>query len=481
MRTLLQDLRYGVRTLLKRPGYTAVAVVSLAFGISANSVVFSLVNEILLRPPAVERPEQLLEIWAHHRQGGSSFNSFEPLSYPEYFYYRDHNQVFSELMAHDGEPNGISWSRNGQGEIIQGAYVTGNFFSGLGVKAVLGRTFSTEEDRTPGTHQVVVLSHAFWRQQLAADPQTIGSTLILNGIGFNVIGIAPVEFKGLMAGIAPDVWIPIMMAPRTTHDPDRLTRRNTHWLLGVGRLKPQMTRSQAVADLNVLASQLKKAYPNTNEGYDLTVFTATLSPGPVRGYVGLFSGLFMAVSGLVLLIACANAAGFLLAQATTRHREIAVRAALGASRYRLIRQLLTESMLLACLGGGLGFLLTEWSAPLLLSLRPPSLPLRFSISPDYRVLGFTILISLVAGMLFGLTPAWRGTKLDLVSPLKDVANSGSYQRSRLRSLLVIGQVAICCVLLISGGLCFRSLLKAQSIDPGFDTRNRIVATIDLQS
>jgi len=478
---LWQNLRYGARMLLKRPGFTAIVVLSMALGIGANATIFSFVNELLLRPPAVERPEELLEVWNHHRQRGSSFDSFSGLSYPEYEYYRDHNQVFSEMLAFGDDPAPISWSRKGQGEIIQGQSVSGNFFSCLEVKAALGRTFAPEEDCTPGTHPVVVLSHAFWQERLGADPNVVGSTMLLNGFSFIVIGVAPKGFTGLMIGAMPDVWIPLMMGPQTSHDQELLTRRSAHWILGVGRLKPGLTSTQATADLNVLANQLAQSYPKNNEMYEPAIFPATLLPGPARGYVNAFSGLLMLVVALVLLIACANAASYLLAQATARRREIAVRAALGASRSRLVRQTLAESVLLACLSGALGWLLTKWTAPLLLSFIPSTLPVRFAVSPDYRVFGFTLLVSLLAGLLFGLAPAWQGTRIDLATSLKDGTSGGGARKSRLRSLLVVGQVAVCSLLLVGSGLCLRSLLHAQSIDVGFDTGNRLIATLDLSS
>jgi predicted permease len=476
-----QDLRYGARMLLKRPGGAAIVVLSMALGIGANATIFSLVNELLLRPPAVERREELLSLLNHNLRKGGSFNSYSGLSYPEYEYHRDHNDVFSEMVAFDGDPSFISWSRKGEGEIIHGSYVSGNFFSCLGVKAALGRTFAPEEDRTPGTHPVVVLSHAFWQERLGADPNVIGSSITLNGFGLNIIGVAPKGFTGLMAGAMPDVWIPMMMSPQTRHDPELLTRRDMSWLFSVGRLKPGLTPTQARANLNLLANQLAQAYKKHNEDYEVAIFPATLLPGPVRGYVIAFSGLFMLVVALVLLIACANAASFLLAQSIARRREIAVRAALGASRARLIRQTLAESLLLACLSGGLGWLLARWTAPLLLSFIPSALPLRFTVSPDYRVFGFTLLVSLLAGLLFGLAPAWQGTRIDLTTSLKDGTSVGGIRKSRLRSLLVVGQVAVCSLLLVGGGLCLRSLLHAQSIDIGFETGNRIITTIDLSS
>ena len=235
--------------------------------------------------------------------------------------------------------------------------------------------------------------------------------------------------------------------------------------------------TQATADLNVLS----QSYQGNDQRYEPAIFPATLLPGPARGYVNVFSGLLMLVVALVLLIACANAASYLLAQATARRREIAVRAALGASRSRLVRQTLAESVLLACLSGGLGWLLTKWTAPLLLSLAPPTLPLRFAVSPDHRVFGFTLLVSLLAGLLFGLAPAWQGTRIDLTTSLKDGTIGGGARKSRLRSALVVGQVAVCSLLLVGSGICLRSLLNAQSINIGFETGNRLIATLDLSS
>jgi putative ABC transport system permease protein len=478
---LWQDLRFGARMLLKKPGFTAIVVLSLALGIGANATIFSLINELLLRPPAVEQPGELMGIWNHHLQGGSSFNSFSGLSYPEYEYYRDHNQSFSQVLAFGDGPASISWSRRGQGEIIHGQYISGNFFSCLGVKTALGRTFAPDEDRTPGTHPVVVLSHNFWQEQFGSDRNVIGTTMVLNGFTFNVIGVVEKDFNGMMVGVMPDLWIPLMMLPQTSRDEGLLANRKGHWLLGIGRLKPGLTLTQANADLNLLSRQLARVYPESNEMYETAIFPATLLPGPVRGYVIAFSSLLMMVVVLVLMIACANAASFLLARANARRRELAVRSALGASRSRLFRQVMAESLLLAFLSGALGWILAKWTAPLLLLLTPPSLPIRFSISPDYRVFGFTLLVSLFAGLFFGLAPAWQVTRIDLVRSLKDGLTVGGDRKSRLRSLLVVGQVAICSLLLVGSGLCLRSFLHARSIDLGFESGNRLSASLDLSS
>src|SRR5215470_5162694 len=227
MQTIWQDLRYSARMLVQKPGFTAIVVLSMALGISANATIFSFVNELLLRPPAVERPERLLEVWNHYRQGGSSFTSFEPLNYPEYEHYRDHNQVFTEMLAFDGDPAFISWSRQGQGEMVQGQYVSGNFFSCLGVKAAIGRTFLPEEDRTPNAHPVVVIGHGLWQRRFGGDPNVIGQTVTLNEHDFTVIGVAPKEFGSTYSEDAFDVWTPVMMKDYVARPHFSLTDRGS--------------------------------------------------------------------------------------------------------------------------------------------------------------------------------------------------------------------------------------------------------------
>ncbi|HLY60124.1 MAG TPA: ABC transporter permease [Terriglobia bacterium] len=477
MGTLLQDIRYAFRMLAKNPTFTAIAVISLGLGIGANTTIFSFVNALLFRPPAVEAPSQLLEVW-NQNNAGSGLEHFLPLNYPDYIYYRDHNQVFSGMLAFDGDPHMVSWSRSGQGEKAQGALVSGNFFDILGVKPALGRSFMAEEDQTPGAHPVVVLSHAFWQRRLAADAGILGKTLVLNGTKFTAVGIAPEGFNGIFAGIQPDFWAPLAMTAAFTHDPGFLTNHDITWLFGAGRLKPGETLLQAQADLSVLSHQLQKSFPQSNKDKEAAIFPVTLVPGPFRGYVAAFTGILMAVVGLVLLIACANAANLLLAQASSRRRETAIRTALGAGRGRLIRQTLVESTLVAFLGGCLAFLLASWIAPALLTLTPPSLPIKLTVPLDWRVLAFTLAVSLVTGIIFGIAPAFRAARVDIIPVLKDEGGIGGYRRSRLRSVLVVAQISVCLVLLVSAGLCVRSLLNAQSINPGFDTQHVLMAELD---
>ncbi len=468
MGALWQDLRYGMRMLAKNPGFTAVVVLSLALGIGANTTIFSFVNALLFRPPAVESTGRLLELWERNTKG-SELGEYMPLSYPGYVYYRDHNQVFSGLLAFDGEMRPVSWGRSATGGLVQGQLVSGNFFSVLGVKPVMGRTFLPEEDRILPSHPVIVLSHAFWEQHLGSDPLILGKALTLNGADFTVVGVAPAGFTGIIVGNQPDFWAPLSATLEFTHDPNFLGNWNSFWLFGVGRLKPGIGASQAQADLGVLSHRVQKEHAGTNEALEAATFPVKLVPGPFRGYVGAFTGLLMAVVGLVLLIACANAANLLLAKAMARRREIAVRSALGASRGRLIRQTLTESTLLSTLGGAAGIVFALWAVPLLVALKPPTLPIRIDVP---------LLLALATGLVFGLAPALRGSKLDLLPALKDETTFAGLRRSRLRSGLLTAQVSVCLVLLIGAGLCVRSLLNARSIDPGFDTQHVLIAQVD---
>ena len=472
---LLADVGYGLRMLRRSPGSTAAVVMALALGIGMNTTVFSFVNALLLRPPRrVEAPNKLVELWLHNRVA-SGIQGFLPLTYPDYVYYRDHNQSFTGMLAFDGDPLSVIWNRFGEGQVVQGQLVSGNFFSLLGVNALLGRTFLPEDDQTGNR---VVLGHSFWQQRLGSDPQVVGKSLLLNGTNFNVIGVAPSGFAGLLVAIEPDFWAPVTMVERITRDSGRLTSRQTNWLLAVGRLKPGVDATRARAEMKRLAGVIEQDHPDTNKNLDATLFPAALVPGPYRGYVGAFTGLLMAVFALVLLIACVNAASLLLARATGRAHEMAIRSALGAGRGRLIRQMLVESTLLSGLAGSAGLVLAYWTAPLLLALKPASLPITLSIPLDWRVLAFTASVSLFTGVAFGLTPALRGAKAQVAPILKDEAQSASYRKSRLRSFLMIGEIATCVVLLVGATLCVRSLVNASSIDPGFDTQQVAVLTLD---
>jgi predicted permease len=463
--------------LAKSPGFTAVGVLTLALGIAVNAVVFSYVNALLLRPAqGVAETSRLAEVWLQNKKA-AGVERFLPLTYPDYLYYRDHNSVFSGMVAFDGDPEPVVWNRSGNGEMVQGQIVSGNFFAVMGVRAVLGRTLLPEDDQ-PSAAPTVVLSYPFWRGRFGGDATVLGRVLMLNGTEYRVVGVAPAGFAGLEIAIEPDFWAPLAMAEQITHDAGRLTNRNSYWLSGVGRLKQGAGISEARAEMTVLALQIAKEHPDTNKDLDATVYPETLVPGPYRGYVAAFTGLLMAVTGLVLLIACVNSANLLLMRAVGRRREMAIRSALGASRGRLIRQILVESTLLAGMAGCAGLLLALWTAPLLMRLKPDGLPIKLEAPLDWRVIAFTLGASLATGIVFGLAPAWRATRTALVPALQSDSRGGGYRRSRLRTGLVVAQVATCVVLLVGAVLCVRSLMNAESIDPGFDTRHEAVATLE---
>ena len=476
----MNDLKFAFRQLLKNPGFTTVAVLSLALGIAANTTIFSFVNVLLLRPPPVEAPEKLWQVWRQNLKGGSAFERYQGLSYPGYVHFRDHNQSFATLAAFDPETPFVSWSRDGIGQSIQCQFVSGNFFNACGIGTTLGRSFGPQEDRQPGADPVAVVSHTFWKNSLGSDPQIVGRVLTINGISLTAVGVAPEGFTGLLAGLSPDMWAPYMMAPVVLHDPEWHTRTGALSHFGVGRLKPGVSAPQAEAELTALIRRLEEIEPRHNKDFGAAVFPSTMVPSPFRGFVRAFTAVLMGAVFMVLLIACANVANLMLARAVSRRREMAVRSSIGATRWQLMRQVLTESVLLALLSGGLGLVLTNWFLPVLLRLTPPTLPIRLDVGLDARVFAFTALVSLLTGILFGLTPAWQGTRVNLASALKDDSQARGVRRSRLASTLIVGQISICLVLLIASSLCLRSLFNAQNVKLGFKIENRVTTEVNLK-
>lgn len=489
MNTLWQDLRFAVRMLWRSPGFTLVAVGTLALGIGVNAGVFSLVNAALLKPLPVDEPERLVSVFS-----GSRENPYSNSSYPDYIDYRDGTDVFSGLAAHS--VISVSLNSGDQTELVFGSIVTGNYFDVLGVSAALGRTFLPEEDRTPGTHPVAILSHGLWQRRFGGDPHIVGKELLLNGETFAVVGVAPQGFNGVEAGRASDIYVPTMMQarvrpPRSGYsgemNPDLLARRSSRWLYIVGRLKESVTIEQAQSQMTVIAKRLEQAYPEVNQAQIATVFPSAGGDPEQRGTLLSVAGLLTAVVGLVLLIACGNVANLLLARATARRKEISIRLALGASRARLVRQLLTESVLLSLAGGALGLLLAWWMVDAMRAYPPPAnlFPFQFDIDLDGRVLGYTLLISVLTGVVFGLAPALATSNPDLVHALKDETATLTNKNSRgvrglnLRNSLVVAQVASSLVLLIGAGLFLQSLWRAQRIDPGFDPENVITMPLNV--
>ena len=464
MDSLIKDIRYGFRGLLKRPGFTVIALVALALGIGANTAIFSLVNAVVLQPLPFPEPDQLVWVYGNIRNGGNRA-SVSPLDFVDY---RNQNKTFEQFAASGTLPRPLNLTGSGEPERIMASAVTGNYFDTFKVAPALGRGFTLENEKT-GQDQVTVLSHAFWQKHFGGDPGIIYKTIILDSKPYQVIGVMP---EGLSLPQAAELWIPMTFDV----DPD-MKQRKAHFLRPIGRLKPGVTLLQAQTDTDQIAAQLAEQFPDSNTGWNLRLLS--LREQLVGGTRTTVFILFGAV-GLVLLIACANVANLLMVRAAARQKEIALRTALGASRLRIVRQMLTESLLLSILGGALGALLAVWGVQLLVSLSADSLPRTVNVNIDATVLAFTLLISLVTGLLFGLAPAFRTTKVNLSDSLKDGARgSEGVMRNRTRSLLVIFESAVAVVLLIGAGLLVRSLIELQKVDPGFDSNNVLTLRLDL--
>ena len=474
-----QDLRYGLRMLVKNPGFTLIAVLTLALGIGANTAIFTLLDKVLIRPLPVEQPHQLIT-FVEDASGAPGI-----FSYPIYADLRDRNDVLSGVIAYEQRP--FSLSDGNATERVVGQIVSGNYFAVLGAPPALGRFFLPEEDRTPGAHPVVVISHGLWRRRFGADPAVIGKTLSLNAYRYTVVGVAPAEFTGTTRGTAPDIYAPIMMNAQSGGGCS-LDNRNCGWLTLIGRLKPNVSRQQAQAALAGPVSETANTFSDKNAndiGDPTKVFLMDGSRGHTDRVKDLSTPLklLMGVVGFVLAVTCANVANLLLARASARRKEIAVRLAIGAGRWRIVRQLLTESAILAALGGGVGLLVAYWGAGLLLGFQQQTnyVPRALDGSLDGRALGFTLGLSLVTGIVFGLAPALVAAKPDFVAALKEeTPGLGRVaRRLSLRNLLVVTQVALSLVVLIGAGLCVKSLRALQAIDPGFEPAKVVTASFDL--
>ena len=474
MRTLWQDIRFGARTLLKSPGFTLVAVASLAVGIGANTTIFSLVNAALLRPLPLVRDESRLVDVNRTRPNG---DRFAQVSYPDYLYFRDHADVFDGLAAYDFTP--LSLSAGGEAERVRGMLASANYFDVMGVKPARGRFLLPDEDRAPGGAGVAVISHQLWQRRFGGG-EVVGRQVSINGHPFTVVGVAPEGFKSPFIYLAPDVYLPLTAQAQAMPGSDLLGDRGAGWLGLRGRLKDGASVEQAQATLSVLAGQLQTEFADVERGQGASVRPIGHVPGEVRSAVVGFMLTLSVVVGLVLLVACANVAGMQLARAFARRREVAIRTALGATRGRVVRQLLTESLLLFLVGGGLGTLLAVWMNDLLMAFRPAgTLAVEFNLDVDWRVLSFTLAVSLLTGLVFGLAPALTASNPDVSATLKDAAPRGGGRASRLRGAFVVGQIAISMVLLVAAALCVQSLRSAARINTGFEAEGVYLATVDL--
>ncbi len=478
MENLIKDIRYGVRMLMKNPGVTLVAVITLALGIGANTAIFSGVSAFLMRPLNVPDAGGLVRPMEISEDRGPS----DEFSYPDFLEYRNQATSFSGMAAEDMISAAVD--AENQSDVIWGQVVSANYFDVLQVKPILGRSFLPDEDKTSGANAVVVLSHSFWQRRLAGDANIVGKTVQLNNRAYQVIGVAPEYFAGTKFALALDFWTPMSMAEDLRRDPGVLAERGSHWMNIIGRLKPGVSMEQASAEFDTISTRLNQAYPDNRA----TTTQARVLP-EIEGRWEEMGGVFksagaiaMAIVGLILLIACANVANLMLARAAARRKEIGIRLALGANRARLVRQLLTESLLLSIAGGALGLLLAFWVTDLMEGFIPI---LEYNIvknffALDSRALVFTLIVSLATGLVFGLAPAWHSSNPDLVPVLKGEAEATQRKKRRafgLRNVLVVAQVALSLVVLVCGGLFIKSFRKAQTMDPGFDNANGLIVSL----
>jgi putative ABC transport system permease protein len=459
-----QDLRYGLRTLLKNPSFTAVAVIALALGIGANTAIFSAVNAILLQPLPYKDPEQLLMVWEDASVQGFPHNVAAAGNFNDW---RVQNQVFEGLAAIGRKSFNLTGA--GDPERVDGREVSGNLFQLLGVEPQLGRPFAPEEDQ-PGGNRVVILSHALWQRRFGSDPTIVGKPLTINGESHTVIGVMPARFK--FPSREDELWVPLVFDSKQAAD------RGRHYLEVVARLKSGMTLAQAQAEMSTIAARLQQQFPgsNTNLGVALTSLHEEVV-GDIRPALFVLLG----AVGFVLLMACANVANLLLARAAVRQKEIATRLALGANRRRLLRQFLTESILLSLLGGIVGLLLALAGIYLLKTFIPANISQASAITIDPMVLAFTLLVSLLTGLIFGLAPAAQACTLDLNEALKEGGrdSTAGHRGNRLRSALVIAEVAVAFVLLIGAGLMINSFLRLRYVEPGFRAENLLTMSVVL--
>ena len=467
METLIQDLRYGVRMLLKQPSFTVIAVIALAHGIGANTAIFSVVNAVLLKPLPFADADRLVIVYETNLQRGSTRSS---ASYPNFADWREQNRVFERMASY----HTADFVLTGEGEParIPGAIVNADLFPLLGAAPILGRSFLPEEDKPGDAGRVVLLGYRLWQTRFHADPNVIDKSLVLGGKHYTVVGVMPEGFQFPIGSDPVDLWSTVSI------DSEMFTQRGAHYMRVIARLKPEVTLAQAKAEMDGIAANLERQYPdeNTRRGVNLVPALESLV-GDVRPALLILLG----AVGCVLLIGCANVANLLLARATTRHKEMAIRSALGASRGRVVRQLLTESVLLSMAGGALGLLIAMWGTDVLVSLSRDDLPRASQIGLDGRVLGFTFLVSLLTGVLFGLVPAIHSSKTDLNESLKEGGRGSTegVHRNRLRAVLVIGEVAIAIVLLAGAGLLIQSLRRLQQVNPGFNPHNVLTFSLGL--
>lgn len=473
--SLWQDIRYAARLVWNNPGFSAVIILCLALGIGPTTTTFSLLNASLLHPVDVESPETLVTILAN-RVGAD--RPSEGISYPNYVDLHERSTTMDVAVAAGAE---LSVRSEGASELARGELVSPNFFDVLGRKPLLGEVFHAGDNDTPGSQPVVVLGYGYWQEKFRGSPDALGTTLRLNGHDFVILGVMPESFTGQMAVLQPNLWVPTTMLDEIRPDiPSQRVQRGHSWMSPFARVRPGANVEQVQQDLADISRQLAAEYPQSNEFVSFTAAPFTGIPISIAGGIRQLVALAGVVLLLLLLLSCSSTAALQLARATVRRREIAIRMSIGASRWRIVRQLLVESVFIALLAGGLALLLTLWAFELYKIFLPTGAGgIVLGSSLDYRVLAFTLLVSMAAGILFGLAPAWQMSRPDLIAPLKSQDPGNDFGTARVRNVLVAAQFALAVVLLISAGLFVKGLRRAQTLDPGFETERLVIFDTEL--
>jgi len=472
--TLIADIRYSFRSLLKNPGLTLAAILSLGLGIGANTTIFTWVQAVLFRPIPLAADPSSIRIAAMENREGQS----RSWSYPNFVDFRDRTKML-DVVAQDDQT--FSIAVDDTAERAWGALVSGNYFEVMGIRPAAGRFFTAKDDVTPGGHPVAVLSYANWQRRFAGDPAVIGKQVTINNTPITIIGVAPEGFIGSFLGVSSAAWVPMAMQKEMMGG-DRMNQRGNGWFQSIVRLKPGVSQEQAQAEASAIMAQLEQEYRDFNEGRRLRIVQTWEAPFGAGTVLAPLLGVLSVLVALVLVIACANVANLLLSKAVSRRREVAVRLSLGASRTRLIRQLLTESFLLAIVAGTTGVVMAYWTMDVIMAFVPPvDMPIDLGLRMDTTTLLFALGVSMVTGLIFGLAPALQASSNQTINALKEEGRSGSGGRTtgRLRNALVVAQVAVCLVLLVGATLFLRSFIAAQSLSPGFDASHVVTASMDM--
>jgi predicted permease len=477
MSSFWQDVRYSLRMIAKAPGYAAIAVLTLALGIGANTTIFSWINSTLLNPiPGLASPNEVVAL----SLGRGTDNPF-PFTYPDFESMRDGQQSFAGITAANIAP--MSLTGKGKPERVWGMVASANYFDLLGVRPILGRGFLPEEDNKPGGAPVAVISYRLWQTHFGANPDVVGQTLEINQHPYAIVGVTPAVFQGSQTGLRSEIWIPIMMEEQLMPQGDLIHDHHYFWLTALGRLKPGVRPEQAQEEMTLRLKREAKNYPEEHKGHDsVSVYPLWRNPFGANQFLSTLLPMLMTIAGLVLLLACANVANLMLVRSVARRREIAIRLSLGANRWRLVRQLLVESLILALAGGLVAFAITFWTAGTFMKFIPKTdFPISLGMRVDHTVLLATMVISVLTGVIFGILPALRASGEAPIAVLKEDTGSasGGMRKARLASALVVAQISLSLLLLICAGLFIRSFMSAQQINPGFNPHNVLIATYDL--